>query len=421
MHHIPAGTTLLCEQPIISRGACKVMGDFGHWNAYCEGAGECASCVRKVFVTHTHTYLGPRRCDRGPWPPTCDGDRPPPPPGPLRPNGDALGDPSGEWPAACAAAIETAAAMLEAAHGPVPMAPPTHVPGEEVAAVDGTFMSVACATLGTASHGTRHALWMTPAALAAAHTRRGAHTIWEVFWGHYRRAWAEGAVLTALDSASDAAHLGSVQYRAATFVPRAVCRAAKAAHQKQQAADLGDALRGPGRAQREAHQRRARVLVRGSGGALHAGQDTADGLADELDRQDSALPHHDPRCVQAAEAEAAAGGVVGRPPDPLPPPTLPAAAPRPVTRTQTAAASRAPTTPVHPAQAAEPATTEPGVLEVADRIADLNNTAPGASGVVALALKRGGVAATRLMARPIQAAWRSGVVPPQWRRALGNP
>eukprot|EP00955_Chlamydomonas_euryale_P026273 277522-Chlamydomonas_euryale.AAC.1 len=25
------------------------------------------------------------------------------------------------------------------------------------------------------------------------------------------------------------------------------------------------------------------------------------------------------------------------------------------------------------------------------------------------------------MARPIQAAWRSGVVPPQWRRALGNP
>eukprot|EP00955_Chlamydomonas_euryale_P113895 366239-Chlamydomonas_euryale.AAC.47 len=61
------------------------------------------------------------------------------------------------------------------------------------------------------------------------------------------------------------------------------------------------------------------------------------------------------------------------------------------------------------------------VLEVADRIADLNNTAPGASGIVALALKRGGVAAACLMARPIQAAWRSGVVLLQWRRALGNP
>eukprot|EP00955_Chlamydomonas_euryale_P021807 230099-Chlamydomonas_euryale.AAC.1 len=105
----------------------------------------------------------------------------------------------------------------------------------------------------------------------------------------------------------------------------------------------------------------------------------------------------------------------------LPPPTLPAAAPRPVTCSRTAAPAHAPTTPVQPAPAAEPAMAEPGVLEVADRIADLNNTSPGASGVVALALKRRGVAAARLMAHPIQAAWRSSVVPPQWRRALGNP
>eukprot|EP00955_Chlamydomonas_euryale_P027748 292818-Chlamydomonas_euryale.AAC.1 len=90
--------------------------------------------------------------------------------------------------------------MLEAASGPVPMAPPTHVPGEEVATVDGTFMSMACAPLGNASHGTRHALWMTPVALAAAHARRGAHAIWAVLRSHYWRAWAEGAVLTALDS-----------------------------------------------------------------------------------------------------------------------------------------------------------------------------------------------------------------------------
>eukprot|EP00955_Chlamydomonas_euryale_P056419 356407-Chlamydomonas_euryale.AAC.2 len=321
--------------------------------------------------------------------------------------------------------------MLEDARGLVPMAPPTHVPGEEVATVDGTFVSVACATLGTASHGARHALWMTPAALAVGHARRGAHAIWAVLWSRYGRARAQGAVLTALESASDGTHAAFVQYCAATFVSRAVCWAAKAAHQKQQDTDLDDALRGPGRAQREAHQQvkllchmhqhRVRVLVRGSGGALHAGQDAADVLADEPDRQDSALPNHDPRRVQAAEAEAEADGVVGRPPDPLPPPTLPAAAPRPVMRSRTAAPAQAPTTSVHPAMAAEPATAEPGVLEVADRIADLNNTAPGASGIVALALKRAGVAAARLMARPIQAAWRSGVVPPQWRRALGNP
>eukprot|EP00955_Chlamydomonas_euryale_P026389 278560-Chlamydomonas_euryale.AAC.1 len=37
-------------------------------------------------------------------------------------------------------------------------------------------------------------------------------------------------------------------------------------------------------------QYRVRVLVRGSGGAPHAGQDAADALADELDWQDSALP-----------------------------------------------------------------------------------------------------------------------------------
>eukprot|EP00955_Chlamydomonas_euryale_P023767 250568-Chlamydomonas_euryale.AAC.1 len=61
-------------------------------------------------------------------------------------------------------------------------------------------MSVACATLGTASHGTRHALWMTPAALAVAHARRGAHAIWAVLRSRFWRAWAEGAVLTALDS-----------------------------------------------------------------------------------------------------------------------------------------------------------------------------------------------------------------------------